>query len=37
MRTATIAVAGEVPLDRLWHAIPAISEMWLRLPDFYGR
>jgi dihydrolipoamide dehydrogenase len=31
---ATIAVAGEVPLDRLWNAIPSFptrSEVWLRL------
>ena len=31
---ATIAVAGEVPIDRLWHAVPSfptISEVWLRL------
>ncbi|QDO37413.1 NAD(P)/FAD-dependent oxidoreductase [Streptomyces sp. RLB3-17] len=32
--SATVAVAGEVPLERLWHAVPAfptISEVWLRL------
>ncbi|GLY89472.1 dihydrolipoyl dehydrogenase family protein [Actinoallomurus iriomotensis] len=36
---ATIAVAGEVPLDRLWHAVPAfptVSEIWLRLLEEYG-
>lgn len=32
--SATVALAGEVPLERLWHAVPAfptISEVWLRL------
>jgi pyruvate/2-oxoglutarate dehydrogenase complex dihydrolipoamide dehydrogenase (E3) component len=35
----TIAVAGEVPLDRLWHAVPCFpttSEIWLRLLESYG-
>jgi dihydrolipoamide dehydrogenase len=34
LHAATVAVAGEVSLDRLWHAVPAfptISEIWLRL------
>jgi dihydrolipoamide dehydrogenase len=34
LHAATIAIVGEVPLDRLWHAVPAyptISEVWLRL------
>ncbi|UCM86969.1 dihydrolipoyl dehydrogenase family protein [Streptomyces marincola] len=34
LHAATIAVAGEVPVERLWHAVPAfptISEVWLRL------
>ncbi|WP_326656055.1 dihydrolipoyl dehydrogenase family protein [Streptomyces sp. NBC_00385] len=38
LHSATIAVAGEVPLDRLWHAVPAyptISEIWLRLLETY--
>jgi dihydrolipoamide dehydrogenase len=37
---ATIAIAGEVPLDRLWHAVPAyptISEVWLRLLETAAR
>ncbi|MFF4551232.1 dihydrolipoyl dehydrogenase family protein [Streptomyces sp. NPDC001435] len=36
--SATIAVVSEVPLDRLWHAVPAfptISEVWLRLLETY--
>ncbi|MEU0391679.1 NAD(P)/FAD-dependent oxidoreductase [Streptomyces sp. NPDC006208] len=38
LHSATIAVAGEVPVDRLWHAVPAfptISEIWLRLLESY--
>jgi dihydrolipoamide dehydrogenase len=34
LHSATIAVVGEVPVDRLWHAVPAyptVSEVWLRL------
>jgi pyruvate/2-oxoglutarate dehydrogenase complex dihydrolipoamide dehydrogenase (E3) component len=40
LQAATIAVVGEVPLARLWHAVPAfptISEVWLRLLEAYGR
>ncbi len=40
LHAATIAITGEVPLDRLWHAVPAhptISEVWLRLLETYGR
>jgi pyruvate/2-oxoglutarate dehydrogenase complex dihydrolipoamide dehydrogenase (E3) component len=39
LHAATIAVVGEVPLDRLWHAVPAfpaVSEVWLRLLEDYG-
>ena len=38
LHSATVAVAGEVPLSRLWHAVPAyptISEVWLRLLEAY--
>lgn len=34
LHAATIAVVGEVPISRLWHAVPAyptMSEIWLRL------
>jgi len=34
LHSATVAVAGQVPVDRLWHAVPCfptISEVWLRL------
>ncbi|MEO3890788.1 NAD(P)/FAD-dependent oxidoreductase [Nonomuraea sp. B5E05] len=40
LHAATIAVVGEIPLDRLWHAVPAyptVSEVWLRLLEAYGR
>jgi pyruvate/2-oxoglutarate dehydrogenase complex dihydrolipoamide dehydrogenase (E3) component len=36
---ATIAVVGQVPLDRLWHAVPCFptrSEIWLKLMESYG-
>jgi pyruvate/2-oxoglutarate dehydrogenase complex dihydrolipoamide dehydrogenase (E3) component len=39
VHAATIAIVGEVPLDRLWHAVPSfptISEVWLRLLETYG-
>ncbi|HEY9304830.1 MAG TPA: NAD(P)/FAD-dependent oxidoreductase [Mycobacterium sp.] len=38
LHSATIAVAGRVPIDRLWHAVPCfptISELWLRLLEAY--
>ncbi|MDT7581770.1 MAG: hypothetical protein QOK35_3034, partial [Pseudonocardiales bacterium] len=38
LHAATIAVVGEVPLSRLWHAVPAyptMSEVWLRLLEQY--
>lgn len=40
LHAATIAIVGEVPLDRLWHAVPpypTLSEVWLRLLEAYGR
>jgi dihydrolipoamide dehydrogenase len=39
IHAATVAVAGEVPLSRLWHAVPSyptMSELWLRLLEEYG-
>ncbi|SDJ33825.1 dihydrolipoyl dehydrogenase family protein [Nonomuraea jiangxiensis] len=39
LHAATIAVTAEVPLDRLWHAVPSfptVSEVWLRLMEAYG-
>lgn len=40
VQAATIAIVGEVPIARLWHAVPSyptISEVWLRLLEGYGR
>ena len=40
LHALTIAVVGEVPIDRLWHAVPAyptVSELWLRWLESYGR
>jgi dihydrolipoamide dehydrogenase len=39
LHAASIAVAGEVPLERLWHAVPVFptrSEVWLKLMEAYG-
>jgi dihydrolipoamide dehydrogenase len=39
IQAATIAVVGEVPLERIAHAVPpfpARSEIWLRFTDEYG-
>ncbi|WP_314648573.1 NAD(P)/FAD-dependent oxidoreductase [uncultured Microbacterium sp.] len=40
VQAATIAIVGEVPIARLWHAVPSyptVSEVWLRLLETYGR
>lgn len=40
LHAATVAIVAEVPLARLWHAVPAyptVSEVWLRLLEAYGR
>jgi dihydrolipoamide dehydrogenase len=39
LHSATVAVAGRVPLEDLWHAVPAfptVSEVWLHLLERYG-
>jgi dihydrolipoamide dehydrogenase len=39
VHSATIAIAGEVSLDTLWHAVPSfptLAEVWLRLLVAYG-
>ena len=39
LHAATIAVVGEVPIEKLWHAVPAFpsrSEVWLNLLEEYG-
>ncbi|MEV4000589.1 NAD(P)/FAD-dependent oxidoreductase [Actinomadura sp. NPDC049753] len=38
LHSATVAITGEIPLERLWHAVPpfpTISEVWLRLLETY--
>ncbi|MGK2955243.1 MAG: dihydrolipoyl dehydrogenase family protein [Solirubrobacterales bacterium] len=40
IHAATIAMVGEVPMDRLRHAVPSFptrSEIWLRLAEAYER
>jgi dihydrolipoamide dehydrogenase len=40
LHSATIAIVAEVPLERLWHAVPSyptVSEVWLRWLEAYGR
>jgi dihydrolipoamide dehydrogenase len=40
LHAATIAVVGEVPIDRLWHAVPSyptLSEVWVRWLEAWGR
>jgi dihydrolipoamide dehydrogenase len=39
LQSATVAIAGQVPVDRLWHAVPSfptVSEVWLHLLEAYG-
>lgn len=39
LHSATIAIVGKVPIDRLWHAMPSfptISEVWIQLLEGYG-
>jgi dihydrolipoamide dehydrogenase len=39
VHAATVAVVGEVPLERLWHVVPSfptMSEVWLRLLESAG-
>ncbi len=39
LHAATVAIVGEVTIDKLWHAVPAfptVSEVWLRLLEQYG-
>jgi dihydrolipoamide dehydrogenase len=39
LQAATFAVVGEIPIDKLWHAVPSFptrSEVWLRLFENYG-
>ena len=39
LHSATVAIAGGLTLDQLWHAVPSfptVSEVWLRLLEAYG-
>jgi len=39
LHSATIAIVGQVPLERLWHAIPpfpTVNEVWISLLEKYG-
>jgi pyruvate/2-oxoglutarate dehydrogenase complex dihydrolipoamide dehydrogenase (E3) component len=39
LHAATIAIVADVPMDRLWHAVPAFptrNEVWLALMEAYG-
>ena len=39
VHAATIAIVGDVSIDRLWHAVPSFptrSEVWLKLLEEYG-
>jgi pyruvate/2-oxoglutarate dehydrogenase complex dihydrolipoamide dehydrogenase (E3) component len=39
LHAATIAIIGEVPIERLWHAVPCFptrSELWLNMLEEYG-
>ncbi len=39
LQAATIAVVGEVPIERIWHAVPCFptrSEVWLNLLEEIG-
>jgi len=39
LHAATIAIVGELTVERLWHAVPSFptrSEVWLRLLEAYG-
>jgi dihydrolipoamide dehydrogenase len=38
LHSATVAITGQVPIERLWHAVPSfptVSEVWLRLLEAY--
>jgi dihydrolipoamide dehydrogenase len=39
LHSATVAIAGHVTVEDLWHAVPSfptVSEVWLRLLETYG-
>ena len=39
LHSATIAIVSQVPIDRLWHAVPSfptVSEVWIHLLENYS-
>ena len=39
MHSATVAIVGRVPINRLWHAVPSfptVTEVWTQLLENYG-
>jgi dihydrolipoamide dehydrogenase len=39
LHSATVAICGEITVDKLWHAVPSfptVSEVWLHLLEAYG-
>jgi hypothetical protein len=39
LHSATTALVGQVPLERLWHAVPpfpTMNEVWISLFENYG-
>ena len=39
LHAATVAIVGQVPVEKLWHAVPSfptLSEVWLQLLEAYG-
>jgi pyruvate/2-oxoglutarate dehydrogenase complex dihydrolipoamide dehydrogenase (E3) component len=39
LHAATVAIVGQVPLERLWHAMPSfptVNEVWISLLEKYG-
>ena len=40
LHSATVAIVGQIPIDRLWHAVPSfptVSEVWIQLLENYDR
>lgn len=38
LHSATVAIVGQIPIDRLWHAVPSfptVSEVWIQLLENY--
>ena len=38
LHSATVAIVSQIPIDRLWHAVPSfptVSEVWIQLLENY--